>query len=195
MVCGDHVNSKPLYFEDKSPSGLHLCTACDMSYRNERLAIRCCTCSKCGKPTGLRARSFCDSCTLENIKEREADRFEKAEKIQEDGWNSFVYLEDTGNDGYSSSIEAFRDSWDYDHDPEDDFPSYVWACKPVQFVKAEIDSILDRICENAYEDFDPNYDLNGIKELEDALEKFVKVNEKVCAYEPDYTKAILLKPK
>lgn len=189
------MNTKPLYFENEIPSGFYLCTACNVVYQSEQSASVCCTCSKCSKPTGLRTRSFCDSCTLENVEEREAGRFKEAEKVQESEWGSFVYLEGTGRDGYSSNVEEFKDNWESDHDPEDEFPSYVWACKPVYFVKAEIDSILDGICDNAYEDFDPHYDLNGIKELEDALEKFVKVNEKVCAYEIDYTKAILIKPR
>jgi hypothetical protein len=67
----------------------------------------------------------------------------------------------------------------------------VWSCKKNHFAVADVSDITERICDNAYEGFDPD-DLNGLDELKAAIEKFNDANKDVVSYEPDYGLAILL---
>jgi hypothetical protein len=111
-----------------------------------------------------------------------------ADNFCEFGW---VYLDGTGRDGYSESVEDFWENWENDADESAEKPKYVWACQENHFAVADVSDITERIADNGYEDFDSET-LDGLDELKAAIEKFNEANKDVVSYEPDYGIAILL---
>lgn len=186
------MNSIELYHQDGTSSGVFYCTKCRCVNRSKEEADKCCEptkCQHCGAETGIRFYLTCEKCERANRAKLEADRFEKAKKLTE--WDGWVYLEGTGSDGYSESLDDFWDNWENDHAEGDEKPKYVWSCKKNHFAVADVSDITDRICESAYSDFDPD-DLNGLDDLKAAIDKFNEANKDVVSYEPDYDVAILL---
>jgi hypothetical protein len=187
------MNAIELYHQDGRSAGVFYCAKCRLVRLTKEEAETCCEplkCKCCGKETGRKYYLTCEPCDLANEARKEAERFEKAKKVTE--WDGWVYLEGTGNDGYSQDLEDFWDSWESDHAEDDEKPKYVWACKAIHFVAADESDVIDRIQDNAPEDFDPA-DLQGLPELRAAIEQFNEANKDVVAYTPDYSTAILLK--
>jgi hypothetical protein len=186
------MNAIELYHQDGKSTGVFYCTTCRCVKRTKEEADKCCEptkCQYCGKESGRQHYLACESCDRANQAKKEADRFEKAEKKTE--WDGWVYLEGTGRDGYSESVEAFWDNWECAAAADDEKPKYAWACKKNFFAVADVSDITERIADNGYEDFDPD-DLNGLDDLKAAIEKFNEANKDVVSYEPDYSIAILL---
>jgi hypothetical protein len=102
-------------------------------------------------------------------------------------WDGWVYCEGVGSDYF----ESVQDLLDELYDP-DDFPEFVWACKPRHFAKINLCHSFENMCDNAWETFEPDEDLKGIPELEAAVKRFEDLNHDVVSYSPDYTKAVLL---
>ncbi len=77
----------------------------------------------------------------------------------------------------------------------EEWPEYVWAAKPTTVIQGlDVASVVEhRIEAHGWEDMDDN-DLNGVAELQAALDKFEEANATVKSYWPDYTTAILLAP-
>jgi hypothetical protein len=153
------------------------------------MAEGCCQnknkCRECGKQSG--SWLVCDECRRKREDAKEVERFEKAEKLTK--WDGWVYLEGYGcRNGYFESVDDFLD-WCACED--DNLPEYIWTCKPNHFVHADVSDITGRM-DDAFEDFDPDCDLHGMEELRVAIEKFNEANKDVVAYEPDYTKAVLI---
>ena len=188
------MNATELFLEDGNSSGVFFCGKCRCVARSKPQAEQCCQnyqCVKCGKDTGGRSWLVCEPCREDEESKKEADRFEAAKKVTATEWAGWVYLDGTGNDGYSASVEDFWEVWGYDHAESDENPKYVWACKAIHFASADISDIIDRIVDNAYEDFDPD-DLNGLDELKKAIEKFNNDNRDIVSYQPDYSTVVLL---
>lgn len=188
------MNATELHLKDGKSAGIFFCAKCRHVAGSQHLAEQCCNnylCSKCGKDVGSRMWLVCEPCRDAADLEKERERFEKSEKLTE--WNGWVYLEGTGREGFSESLSDFYDNWADDHDEGGELPKYVWACKANHFVRADVSDITERMCDDAYEDFEPDT-LNGLDELKAALDKFNEVNAAVCSYQPDYSKAILLNP-
>ena len=186
------MNATELYLKEGKSAGVFYCEKCRNVAGSQHLAEQCCKnylCSKCGKDTGSRSWLVCDACRAADEVAKERARFEKAEKLS--AWDGLVYLEGTGRDGFSDSLSDFYDNWADDHDEGGELPKYVWACKANHFVNAAVSDITERMCDYAYEDFDPET-LDGLDELKSALQKFNEANAAVCSYGPDYSKAILL---
>lgn len=124
-----------------------------------------------------------DHCLSAGAERLEAQRFEKAEKV--DKWDGYIYV----GDQYYDSVEDFLDQTE-----KDDTPDYVWCTKPTQIISGlTVDDVVEnQICDRGWEDMGIN-DLNGVAELQAALNKFVQENEEVVSYYPDYTKALILK--
>jgi hypothetical protein len=112
----------------------------------------------------------------------EAERFEKAEKVTECEHGVFA------GDDYVPDISDLPDYYD-----DDDLPEYVWAAEPHAVVPGlDVSEILTGIIENnGWEDMDV-HDFDGTTELQAALDAFVKANEKVVCFRPDYTKAVIV---
>lgn len=186
------MNAIELYHQDGKSAGIFYCSSCRHVKRTEGEANECCTptkCRYCGKESGRQHYLACESCDRANQAKKEEERFEKARKLTE--WDGWVYLDGTGNNGYSESISDFWDNWESDHDEADEKPAYVWACKENHFAVVDISYITDRIDDDAYEDFNTD-GLKGLEELKAAIEKFNEANKDVVSYEPDYGIAILL---
>ena len=181
-----------LFHQDGKPAGVFYCAKCRSVKRTKAEADKCCepsNCQYCGKESGRQYVTVCDTCKRANQIKYLANRFEKAKKLTE--WEGWVYLDGTGNDGFSESLSSFWEDWDDNHTEDKEKPAYVWGCKRVQLVRADVSDITDRISDDADEDFDTS-DMNGLEDLEMAIEKFNKANEDVVSYEPDYGVAILL---
>ncbi len=186
------MNAIELYHQDGKSTGVFYCTKCRCVKRTKEEADKCCEptkCQYCGKESGHQNYLCCDTCKEINEAKKEADRFEKAEK--KTAWDGWVYLDGTGRDGYSESIEDFWENWENDADESAEKPKYVWACKKNHFAVADVSDITERIADNGYEDFDVDT-LDGLDELKAAIEKFNDANKEVVSYEPDYGVAILL---
>ncbi|MDD2765610.1 MAG: hypothetical protein PHE83_16735 [Opitutaceae bacterium] len=124
---------------------------------------------------------------LDAIEEaRNKDRFAKAEKLA--AWAGGVFMDDT----YFPSLNHLRDHL---ANEGDEAPAYVWAAEPLTVIpKLEVADVVEcPLAENGWEDMGVD-DLEGVSELQAALDQFTKANAGVRSYRPDYTKAILLAP-
>ncbi len=187
------MDSIELFHQDGKSSKIFYCSKCRIVWPDKEKADRCCEptkCQYCGKESGRQHYLACGPCDRANEIKRETARFEKAEKLVK--WDSWVYLDGVGSDGFFESVSHFSEIWECDHDENEEIPDYVWACKKIPFAAVDFDRIIERICEEAYEDFDSD-SLKGVDELKAAVEKFNEANKDIVSYEPDYSKAILLK--
>lgn len=186
------MNATELYLKDGKSAGVFYCEKCRHVAGSQILADQCCKnylCSRCGNDVGSRSWLICETCRHAADVEKELDRFNRAEKLT--AWDGWVFLEGTGHDGFSESLSEFCDYWSDEYGEGAKLPEYVWACKVNHFVRATIDDIIGGMESEAPDDFDFD-SLEGLHELESALEKFNQENSDVCSYSPDYSKAILL---
>jgi hypothetical protein len=143
-----------------------------------------------------------DCCATLISQKKRAERFEKAVKIPQIEWDGWV----TDDDEFYPSVEDYLDQWVSDNTEWDvekghsvlregvELPTFVWATVSRQVIPSGLDAsdILNHYIEDrGWEDMDV-YDLDGVEELNRALEAFTKANEKVVSYSTDYSKAILL---
>lgn len=181
------MNEIELYTKDGKSVGVFACAQCRHVHQSREFAARCCKnylCSTCGQDTGSRHWLICEKCrTAEEVK-KEAERFEKAEKVTE--WDGYLYH---GDDFYAD-LGSLLDDLEW-HDGEQ--PKYAWTCDPVSFVHFDIDRVIDDIMEreDVYEDFDSS-DIRGTEELKAALEKFNEANAGIVSYHPNYKRAFLI---
>lgn len=114
---------------------------------------------------------------------RDAARFEKAAKL--DTWEGWV----TDGDTYWDSVETYldqREDNDWEH-------TYLWVAVPQRVIPhLDVGDIVEHwVTDRGWEDMDTD-DLEGVKELQAALDHFVEINKMVVSYVPDYTRAVLL---
>lgn len=120
---------------------------------------------------------------------REFERFEKAKKIKYSEWPGEQFYD--GED-YHPDIETFfeavSETFGFDYEK---YPKYVWATKKKPYI-TEKDAF--GIYENDLEDLSEECDwpVEGVKDLQEALNEFVESNEDNVAYWPDYTIALLI---
>jgi hypothetical protein len=129
---------------------------------------------------------------------REKERFDKAEHIPMDQWDGPVFLKGFGSE-FFETVGEFVDEWEgerggYDEDDKEILttvaPAYVYAAKAEPMVECAADSLFEQVSENAYDEWDGR--LNGVKELEAAVERFNLANASLKVWHPDYSRAILL---
>lgn len=151
-------------------------------------------CRFCGK---LLPRGYmkCDCKDYEQYdedkyKRAEQERFDKAKKISYEEYakqfpDYMIYCED--NEKYYSELE------DLEYDCEDDelaMPKYVYGTYRIS-IGLDIDNILESACDELFEDAVDS--LDGIDELNSAIDKFTKLNaNNTATYYPDYKLVILL---
>lgn len=177
-----------LYKKDGATAGIYYCSECRAVFKTEPEAKNCHgerLCG-CGEPITERYRSKCSACQAKDWREeeveREDDRFEKAKKIPADQYDGeMVYA----NDKYYESVDDALDGYLEGQEPE-----YVWACKNVGVQRADLEDITEHIVENMWEDADSS-DLNGLDELQTALDAFNEANRSIRVWGPDYSTAIL----
>ena len=121
---------------------------------------------------------------------RDAELFEKAEKVDAADWDGWVSEGDT----YHSSVDDWLDDWASRHEPGDDLPTHVWAAEPEMVLGAglDIEDVLQNAIENrGWEDCDSSC-FAGTTELQAALDHFVYINRDVVSYRENPKKAILV---
>jgi hypothetical protein len=129
--------------------------------------------------------SYADSLWQER---NEENRFNTAKKLSENEWGGRVFW----NDNYYESVDEFKEMY---FDDGNDLPEYVWAVdEETPVINFDIHDILERFTEDAYEGFDSN-DLNGLKEFEDAIEKFKEANTDFKSLNSSCKIAVILNKK
>lgn len=195
------MSAIPLFHEDGKPAGVWYCSECRTVGPTAEYAERChgtLACKTCGEPIESSRRSaynICSECEEKAWRERqaakEADRFEKAKKITAAEWPGWVYREGCGGE-YFREVEDVIERMQDDSEGADP-PRYVWAAKDVGVSKVDIDDVVSNILDNGWEDMELS-DLNGVAEMEAAIDAFNEANASIEVYLPDYSIAILLDP-
>lgn len=135
-------------------------------------------------------RNLLNQCAFEAASaRRDEEHFAKAKKVPEGDWMGGVFLGDTYYEDTDCLLEHLMDT----AEEPDEFPLYAWAAKPEQVIPGLDVSDVTRDCieQWGWEEMSVD-DLSGVDELGAALAAFVKANEGVVSYQPDYRKAILL---
>lgn len=180
-----------LFHADGKPSGIWYCSECRSVHNQQRTAQSChgvTCCETCGKELGKRQpyyRTQCDECDRQKWREKqvreEFERYTKARKVKASEYTGpQVFF---GGNYYETVDDAI--------DQCDQPPEYVWAAKDIGLRKATIEDLVERILEEAWEDADID-DLNGVEELQKAVDSFNDANAGVSVYMVDYNEAIVL---
>ncbi len=181
-----------LFKKDGTATGVFYCSECRVVFKTEGEAQQChgerlC---ECGKPCD-RYRSQCPNCDnaaySKRQSEREFERYSKAVTIKESEYDGDHIFH---GDKYYDSIEDILD----DLADDEEASEYVWACKDIGVKKAHLEWLTENIMEGLWEDADES-DLNGVPELEAAIEVFNKANETIRVWEVDYKTAVLVESK
>jgi len=168
-----------------------LCGHCRAVHASKDLADGCvyCCCSYCKLPTDKPHQTYHDACADAMLAKVERDRFEKAEKLTDhDGW---VYCDGIAhNNGYFPSLaELIADLEDDEIDPKE-WPEYAWTCAAIPFQTPCVDTIIENITSDMFEDAVEH--INGREELKAALAAFGEANKSLITYTPDYRRAVLI---
>ena len=182
------MNAQELFFKGK-PAGVWFCEKCKRISVARPIAENCCVwkCTLCGKPCE-EYWTKCEGCRADARRAQEEDMFNKAQKIPATKYGGWVYVGGFYGE-FFGSVDEFLEEWE--NETDGDVPKYIWACKPVQWVNADIDMILNCIGDDAPEDFDFTT-LNEYGALEAAIQKFNELNSKQVIYQPDYALAVVL---
>jgi hypothetical protein len=184
----------PLFHEDGKTAGIFYCSQCRIVARTREAAEQCCAPAKCSA-CGAEAKQYytkCEACLSADRIKREADRFEKAEKVE--SWDGPVYCDSIGwNEGYFRDLGELED-WIADQYEEDGIaiPPYAWACNSIPFCQVDIDRIIENATQEAFEDWDG--ETEGYAELKAAIEKFNEANKALVSWKPNYKLAVVLLP-
>jgi hypothetical protein len=132
--------------------------------------------------------TICKSCRAKREAAKEAARYAKTEKVQEDAYDGWVYWEDYGSqDGFFESVDELR-SWAIDEDVE--LPEYVYACTTHKIPHLNADDIVSNALENefAYEDAIDDMDIQCLQKL---LDFWLQYNQRNC-FQQDETHVVIL---
>lgn len=183
----------PIKLTGTKPDGTEVsiwaCGKCGYIRNGEENAKNCCTCSTCGKELKHGAFGDCDDCRRRKWAEREAERIDKAERLET--WDGWVFYDGGPNDGYFESLDDFIE-WLDDEVELKNWPEYVFCCKVVPFPAVDLDDIVDRILEDLPEEVGREH-LEGLDDLEAAIVEFNSRNIELISYEPDWTKVVRVK--
>lgn len=177
-----------LFHQDGHSSGIFYCSECRIVHKTEAEAQAChgVILCECGNPRES-YRTICSACQttqwLAESERKEEARFEKATKISASEYDGeHVHCGDEYYDSVEDAIDQFLEGQE---------PDYVWACKTRQLPSAQLEWLTDTLVEEMWEDAEVS-DLNGVPELETAIDAFNKANESLNLWEPDYRTAILV---
>jgi hypothetical protein len=178
-----------LYKKDGTPTGVFYCSECQIVFHSENEAQRChgeriCP---CGTKVEDRYGNLCSACRTKEWREKDAakerERFDKAQKITEAEYTGdMVFLDDKYFPDVAYAIDDYLEGQE---------PEYVWACKDIGVPRASSEGIIENLLDNMWEDADSS-DLNGLAELDSAIDAFNEANEGIHVYVPDYSTAILV---
>jgi len=153
-------------------------------------------CSYCGKILN-RGSYKCDCAgylkeQYKKEEEKEQEVFQKAEKMTYEEYtnkypNYMIY--DPFGDKYYMDLDDLEEDY-YSYSAEDTLPKYVYGTTK-QSIRLDVNNILEYECDNLHEDAYDN--LDGIKELREAIEKFNEVNKtNTATFWMNYKIAIIL---
>lgn len=191
------MNATPLFLADGRPAKIFFCGICRNVHRTEAQADECCApykCIYCGTEIAREThRTACPACIAAKDREKEAARFAAAEKVET--WDGWIYSEGHGNnEGFFRDLDELRE-WIEDEcdDGAPEMPEYVWTCDAINFAFVHLDQFTEYIESNseAYDDFDVD-DLQGLDDLQKALDAFNEANKSVVSYRPNRKRALLL---
>lgn len=172
---------EPLALFTQRPEGIReekafACGECGCVYSTRESAIYCCkqsVCESCGKDCN-KGWIKCGDCS-------DKIRLEKAIEIKPEDHDGAVYYEPS--DRY---FESYDEALDYYCD-EDEKPDWLHPCEEHPCPKLNLDDVLINLVEDLFEDA---YDhLNGIKELQVAVDKFNSC-QSLKTWEPDLKRKI-----
>ncbi len=120
----------------------------------------------------------------------DAARFERATKL--DYWDGWV----TDGESYWESVEAYLDERADELDGWEEQPStppYLWVATPqVVIPRLDVADVVGHyVCDRGWEDCGVD-DLNGVAELQAALDAFTKANAAVVSYTQDSSRVVTL---
>jgi hypothetical protein len=195
------MSAVELFHQDGHSAHVWYCDKCRHVADTKKKAEECCTgrlCS-CGKP--VRHYSIrCDECDSRDFKAKcereENERFEKATKVSANDWTGDqCYYEDH----YFESVEDFMEwaennfvKWAENNfvNPSH-YPNYIWQASNQGVRKADIEDVIANCVDSLWEGAGCD-DLNGVAELQSAIDAFNKANESVTVWMVDYSTAIVL---
>jgi hypothetical protein len=189
------MNATELYHKDETSAGIWYCGQCRIVHKEMAQAEQCCrpyTCRTCGKEAP-KYYTICMECQTSAMLIKEAERFEKAEKLTE--WDGPVQTDAVGwNDGFFASLDDLLEylaDWEDNH--EEPKPTYAWACDSRPTCALDVGRIIDDATQEAHEDFNTD-SLKGVEELRAAIDRFNEANKGITTWTPNYKKVVLLTP-
>lgn len=192
-ICGKcrRVTLNPLYsFDGRGPQN------------TRESAELCCvdpTCTTCGNTFKARMYSAipeCDSCRDKKSNQRDAERLEKrlSEATEVRDVSSMIFCEGVGDEWFDSMDELVEwiEENHFDYESGNPYPRPEWAFATIGRARtldlySAIDSELERLCEDGYEDMEIVID----KPLRNAVERFNKRHKSaLTVYRVDYSRKI-----
>ena len=194
------MNAIYLHLPDGTPTKWSMCSECHMvaAPGNFDLSEKCCSCYDCGLPlpkderipyatSGGRSLYHRECERLRRMK-HDGDTLDKAELVTD--YSGPVYLDGVGNgsygDGYFANAQELSEHLDFH---EGDRPLFAHTCTS-RGLSIDLDSILENATEEMYEDC--RDDLDGVEELQAAVDAFNKANESVQTWDADYKRKVAI---
>jgi hypothetical protein len=178
------MNAYFLHKPDGTKTDLSACGVCGKLARgvtNFDISEKCCTCYDCGKPLGeeryVSNIIYCRNCDSKRRAKVEADRLEKATVLE--NYDGPVFW-DGGHGSYGEGYYENADELSEDDDFEGE---YAYACTSRCLI-LDLDNVLENLCEEMHEDAID--DLNGVEQLQAAVNVFNEANKSVLTYDVDY---------
>lgn len=134
-----------------------------------------------------------DRASSERRADKEAHLLETATKVSDLDWKDGVWW---GDDFYPSVEEALDDVVTNVGDANGEIPTYFWAAKSrVVIPSLDVSNVVENWIEDrGWEDMEID-DLDGVEELQVALDKFVEQNKGVVSFELDHNIVVVLSEK
>jgi hypothetical protein len=181
------MNAIQLQKPDGTPVDTWKCSQCGICMNDKGVTERCCICAECEQPLD-RSKDYSShhpSCWTKQARRNYVKQLANATPVLDH--DGPVYSEDGsgGQDGYYESLEEFIEA-QYD-DPPEVMPRRVFCCTTKAF-ELDIDRALENECEEHHED--TLYMLDGIYELQDAVNKFNELNKNRQTWEVDYRRCV-----
>lgn len=188
------MNARELFYEDGKTSGLWRCSKCYRVTAGKTMAVDCCdliTCVTCGKKVHEPHHFMCTMCREEKEAREDMERLKKAEEVNisdlpvctifQCDFNSY----NEGFGTYEDVLEGIAENM-LDYEPEDRPTFFIlWLARVSPLVQLDTSFVGDCISDNAWDEFCLS-DLKGWDILEEAFDKFNRINEGMDLYEHSF---------
>lgn len=182
------MDAQKLFLSDGRDAEVVYCGKCGLIYRDLDSAEKCCAnyiCPGCQKDTGGRSWIYCQECREKAVSQKELERFNKAQKVE--NWDGPVY--DNAGDRYWDSLDDFYDSVYSEYDQFDDIPDYLYCCDTNPVIDLEFGHIVGDI---EFPEGLEDYKFEGVEEFQKAIEIFNEANKGAKVYKPDLSQVVLI---